>query len=147
MAIRSFEAGFKRRLVEATKTGLMEVEQAALAKLKAVVGTHNPTHKSGVKYKRPRQSGMKTHTTFDHGAPFGGPPWTRTTMGQQAIASELLDDGMRLRLGVLSNAIYMLYLDQGINYSQVGERSWPWANVTIEAMLPELRQLFMAGAR
>ena len=147
MAIRSFEAGFRRRLVKATQAGLMEVEQVALAKLKAVVGTHNPTHKSGVKYKRRGKRGAKTHTTFDHGAPAGGPPWTRTTLGQRAIAGDFLDEGMRLRIGVLSNAIYMLYLDQGIHYGRAGFKAWPWANTTIEAMLPELRQLFLTGGR
>lgn len=139
----NFDA-FERRMVQATAAGLAAVKSFLIPQLRAAVGIHNPTHKR-VKYTRPSKSGAKTHTIFEHGAPQGGPPWTRTTAGLHAIASETLDDGMRLRIGVRSNAKYMLMLDAGIKYSS-GEKKWPWALSTVDANMKTCEQLFMTGA-
>jgi hypothetical protein len=171
MECRSFTAGFKQYLVQSTAAGLAEVELFLIGELQAVVGVHNPTHKRA-SYKRPGKSGAKTHTTFDHGASAGGPPWTRTTQGLHAIASEIFDGGLRLRIGVRSNAAYMLMLDQGINYGSVGKgihhaattkrkkrglaeaayhprsgatMAWPWAGVTVERYWPTIEQLLRTG--
>lgn len=154
MDVKFLEAGLKRRMVEATETGMHAVASILVPRLKSAVSLHNPTHKQ-VKYQRKSKSGAKSHTTFDHGAPVGGPPWHRTGAGLQSIASELVDDGTRLRIGVRPQGIHLLYLDQGVKYPTHGAgrggagamMQWPWAGSTVKHYMPVLKQIFMAGIR
>jgi hypothetical protein len=139
---------FKRHLIEATRAGLEEVRTRLLTELKAVVGIANPTDYRA-KVRNPAKAGQKTRKAYEHGAPIGGPPWTRTTTGQRSIDGLFVEGAFTLSLviGVRPPGKYMIYLDQGVRYGHNGvEYAWPWANVTVLAMMPTLQQVFMIGA-
>jgi hypothetical protein len=152
MEVRKF-AGFKMELVQATAAGLAAVESFLVPQLRAAVGIHNPTHRRvKYKYKKTKSGRAATHTVFLKGAPTGGPPYTRTTAGLHAIASEITDGGKTLRIGVRSNARYMLMLDAGITYPTHGGKEggghkmqWPWALREVKRLWPTCEQLFNTG--
>lgn len=108
--LRQLEADAWKRIVLAT--------EAFLAELKLVLNVRNPP-------------------PFVNSSKPGEPPRKRTGFGQANVVREYDRAQLRSRVGVRTNAFYMVILEV--------KRNRPWFMVTLNRMLPKLRSIIGSG--
>jgi hypothetical protein len=71
----------------------------------------------------------------------GEPPCKRTGFGQRNVLRQYDKENMTARVGVASNAIYMLFLEVGTRF--IRPRPWLWA--TVVKVFPQMQ--ILAGGK